>query len=83
MLKFYSLSCIYCLLCVGLLIFRIIKLAKQEGLYKKMKSRRGAGDPVFRLILFMLTPILNILVGVVCIIIPDEKIIEEIKKGLR
>lgn len=83
MLKFYSLSCIYCLLCVGLLIFRIIELAKQEGLYKKMKSRRGAGDSVFLLILFMLTPILNILVGVVCIIIPDEKIIEEIKKGLR
>lgn len=83
MLKFYSLSCIYCLLCVGLLFFRITKLAKQEGLYKKMKSRKGAGGSVFRLILFMLTPILNILLGVVCIVIPDEKIIEEIKKALR
>lgn len=83
MLKFYSLSCIYCLLCVGLLIFRIIELAKQKGLYEQMKSRREIGDSVFILAFIMLTPILNILVGVICIIIPDEKIIEEIKKALR
>lgn len=83
MLKFYLLSCIYCLLCFGLLIFRMIKLAKQKGLYEQMKNKRGTGDSVFTLVFMMLTPILNILVGVVCIIIPDEKIIEEIKKALR